>query len=69
IPLEIAKSFTNKASSNENIIYKNLTDHELILANNYFKNKYSNKEFIHHGDKEEGICLISLEWTKDNDKK
>jgi lipoate-protein ligase A len=63
IPTKIAESFSNK-----NIHYENLTLKELELANTYLKEKYSNTEFIYRGDKEEGICLIALEWTKDNDK-
>ena len=48
---------------------ENLDDDEIELATNLYHHKYTNPDFINNGTKDEDICLIALEWTKDDDKK
>src|SRR3989344_4679203 len=62
LPSEIVASF--------NAHYKkSLTDEETSKANALYKKKYSNIDYIKDGSHEEDLCLIALEWTKDDDKK
>ncbi|MEK6932856.1 MAG: hypothetical protein AABW56_03630 [Nanoarchaeota archaeon] len=51
------------------IYEKNLEDNEIKLAMDLYNSKYTNSDFINTGEKDEDICLIALEWTKDDDKK
>ncbi len=46
-----------------------LTADEISKAKGFYEKKYTNMNFIKEGTKNEDICLIALEWTKDDDKK
>ena len=48
---------------------KSLTEIEIKKSEEFYKTKYTNPDFIKGGTKDEDICLIALEWTKDDDKK
>ena len=46
-----------------------LTDEEIKIAKEFYFNRYTNPNFISHGHINQDICLIALEYTKDNDKR